>query len=129
MAGDRIDASGSAVLLVGARSGPASADGSSRLLKAMVQVARGPSVTRFVVNIADVDPGDAVWVRPGEAPTQASPYHAVVELTAGQRDLRAIVMAASAALAPAPVHAYRVTRLPERLDTATNGSGRPTAGT
>lgn len=72
-------------------------------------------VTRAVLSVADVDPGDAAWVRPGEAPALPR-YQAVIELTAQAGGFSGIVAQALAALTGTGVtcDGYRVTRTIER---------------
>jgi hypothetical protein len=112
---DRVDDRGSAVLLVGYRQGVQLPDEAAQAKVALAKRA-SPGLTRMVLDIADVDPGDAAWRRPGEAVADAPLYRMVIELSARLGEIDVIVCAAIAALAPAPVHAYRVSRSPERLD-------------
>lgn len=39
-----------------------------------------PAIDALIVNLVDVDPGDAEWVRPGEARPDGPPYDALIEV-------------------------------------------------
>jgi hypothetical protein len=80
-----------------------------------------PGISELIVDLADVDPGDAEWVRPGEVrkDTPVTPaYDAVIELT-GTEDLLA---QAAAAIErdwrgrTALLWLYRTTLMPARVD-------------
>ena len=122
------DGIGSAVLAI--RAGVPVASLEARLRDRMASLAAAPAVSRAVVSIADVDPGTARWVRPGER-EEAPAYDAVVELSARADGFDDVVSAAIAVLSPevAVVHAWRVTRLPARTEPAPPTPGTRSPGT
>ena len=86
------------------------------LRAAVLPLAAAAAVDRMVVNVADVDPGTARWVRPGEE-EPAPLYKAVVELTVARPAFGETLDSVLAALASVAdrVHVWRVTRLPARV--------------
>ena len=96
--------------------GAALNDFGAALRAAVLPFAATAAVNRMVVNVADVDPGAARWVRPGEE-EPAPPYHAIVELTVARQAFSETLDSVFAALAivAGRVHAWRVTRLPARV--------------
>jgi hypothetical protein len=114
----------SVVLAVQASGGSPGSRLHDALYGAARDLAASPAISRAVISVADVDPGAARWVRPGEAEL-ASAYAAVIELTVRRAALAETVAAALAAFRRYgdAVHAWLVTRLPARTE-----PNPPTAG-
>lgn len=87
-----------------------------------------PGIDELIVDLVDVDPGDAEWVRPGEArAAPASPaYDAVIEVAATARDLQraAEMIEREFKTGSAVLSMYRTRPMPARIDRARRAGAR-----
>ena len=79
-----------------------------------------PTISGLIVNLVDVDPGDAQWVRPGETPepTDDPAYDVIFEVLAPGDQLAGIAAAIDAMLASSAeaIHHYIETPMPARVN-------------
>jgi hypothetical protein len=87
-----------------------------------------PGLSELIVDLVDVDPGSAQWVRPGEpvADLSSPPFDAVIEL-AGSEDLlldSEALVAGRFRVDSGSLWMYRTTLMPARIDRQRSPGGR-----
>ena len=77
-----------------------------------------PGIAELIVNLVDVDPGDAEWVRPGEARPDGPPYDALIELAGSPETLTQAAGAIERQFGPRTerLAIYRTRPMPARID-------------